>query len=39
MKQTVIRSDLRQMLEDIAHDTGLCSYAEPVAHDPAVDPF
>ena len=37
MKQTVIRSDLRQMLEDIAHDTGFCSYAELVAHDPAVE--
>lgn len=37
MKQTVIRSDLRQTLDGIARDADFASYAELVAHDPAVD--
>jgi beta-lactamase class A len=37
MKQTAITSDLRQLLEDVAHDAGFADYSSLVAHNPAVD--
>jgi beta-lactamase class A len=37
MKETAITSDLRQLLEDVAHAAGFADYSSLVAHDPALD--